>query len=130
MASRRIEDLHPDLQPLARKFLEECMAEGIDVLIYMTYRSNEEQDGLYAQGRTKPGNIVTNARGGHSSHNCVDPDGKPAAKAFDAVPRRGKELVWSDPALWNVMGCIANDVGLKWGGNWESFVDKPHFYIR
>jgi len=32
-------------------------------------RTYEEQDALYAQGRTAPGPKVTNAPGGHSNHN-------------------------------------------------------------
>jgi peptidoglycan L-alanyl-D-glutamate endopeptidase CwlK len=132
MASRSIDDLHPDLQPKAKEFKKECAKEGIDALIYMTYRSNEEQDELYARGRTKPGKKVTNAKGGNSSHNFTI-DGKPAAKAFDAVPLRkvdGKNrAIWNDPNLWDLMGEVAERIGLKWGGNWKRFVDKPHFYI-
>jgi peptidoglycan L-alanyl-D-glutamate endopeptidase CwlK len=105
---------------------------SVDALIYMTYRSPEEQNELYAKGRTKPGKIVTNAKGGQSDHNFTL-DGKPASKAFDAVPLRkieGKNrAVWNDPKLWALMGEVAERIGLKWGGNWKNFVDKPHFYI-
>jgi peptidoglycan L-alanyl-D-glutamate endopeptidase CwlK len=132
MASRRIDDLHPDLQGKAREFVQECKKEGIEVLIYMTYRSNEEQNELYAKGRTAPGPKVTNAKGGQSDHNFML-DGKPAAKAFDAVPLRviegKKRPVWNDPKLYELMGEVAERVGLKWGGNWKKFVDRPHFYI-
>lgn len=128
MASRKIEDLHPDLQTKAREFVIECEREDIPVLIYMTYRSNEEQDELYARGRTVPGKKVTNAKGGQSDHNFMIDD-KPAAKAFDAVPLRLGKAIWNDPVLWSKMGEIAGKIGLKWGGNWKKFVDKPHFYI-
>ncbi len=133
MASRKIEDLHPDLQQKARDFVAECKAEGIDVLIYCTYRSSAEQDDLYALGRTKPGKKVTNLPGGRSDHNFAI-DGKPAAKAFDAAPQRmmnsRKEVVWNDPELWKIMGQVAERVGLLWGGNWKKFRDQPHFYIE
>ncbi len=132
MASRKIEDLHPDLQPKARAFVAECGAEGIDVLVYCTYRSDAEQDDLYALGRTKPGKIVTKLPGGKSDHNFTI-NGKPAAKAFDAAPERlvngRKEVIWNDPELWKIMGQVAERVGLKWGGNWKKFKDQPHFYI-
>ncbi len=132
MASRSVKDLHPDLQPLAEKFKAECRKEGVDVLIYMTHRSNEEQNELYAKGRTAPGPKITYAKGGQSDHNFTI-DGKPASKAFDAVPLRvidGKNrAVWNDPKLWELMGEVAERIGLKWGGNWKRFVDKPHFYI-
>lgn len=128
MASRKIEDLHADLQKLAREFVIECEREGIPVLIYMTYRSNDEQNELYARGRTVPGKKVTNAKGGQSDHNYTI-DSKPAAKAFDAVPLRLGKAIWNDPVLWAKMGEIAEKIGLKWGGNWKKFIDKPHFYI-
>ena len=53
MASRKIEDLHPKLQPLALAFKRACRDRGVDVLIYMTYRSCQEQNDLYQQGRTQ-----------------------------------------------------------------------------
>lgn len=129
MASRKIEDLHPKLQPLALAFKRACRDRGVDVLIYMTYRSCQEQNDLYQQGRTQKGRIVTNARGGKSSHNFTI-DGKPASLAFDAVPIIQKSCVWDDDFLWDRMGEAADEVGLKWGGRWKSFKDKPHFYIE
>jgi peptidoglycan L-alanyl-D-glutamate endopeptidase CwlK len=129
MASRKIEDLHPDLQNPAREFVIECEREGIPVLIYMTYRSNEEQNELYARGRTAPGRKVTNAKGGQSDHNFTI-NGKPASKAFDAVPTIDGKPVWvASSPLWDKMGAIAKKVGLRWGGDWKGFVDKPHCYI-
>ncbi len=129
MASRSLEDLHPILKTLAEKFKKACFSRGVNVLIYMTYRSNEEQDQLYAQGRTKPGKIVTNAKGGQSAHNHTI-NGIPASLAFDAVPLINKQCQWNDNWLWKQMGEAAKEVGLKWGGNWKKFVDKPHFYIE
>lgn len=85
MPSRKLEDLHPTLQPIVGKFLERCEAAGLNILITCTYRSSAEQDALYAQGRTKPGAKVTHARGGQSRHNDTL-DGKPASTAFDIVP--------------------------------------------
>lgn len=141
MASRNIEDLHPDLQKIIPKFNAECEKEGLSVLIYMTYRTNKEQNDLYAQGRTvkssigpyggkRPlGRTVTNAKGGQSDHNFTI-NGKPASKAFDAVPTIGGKPVWAASSpLWDKMGAIAKKVGLRWGGDWKGFVDKPHCYI-
>ena len=64
MASRNIGDLYPELQALASQFLAQCAAEGINAFLTQTYRSSEEQDADYAQGRTVPGHIITNAKGG------------------------------------------------------------------
>ena len=132
MASRKIEDLDPELQPKAREFVAECKEKGVDVLIYCTYRSDAEQDDLFALGRTKPGKIATKLPGGRSSHNKTI-NKKPAAKAFDAVAQKvidgKKELLWNDAHSWEVMSSVAANIGLKWGGNYKTFKDKPHFYI-
>jgi len=55
MSSRKLTDLHPQMQPLVTRFLANARAAGIDLLVTCTYRSNEEQTALYAIGRTKPG---------------------------------------------------------------------------
>ena len=110
MASRSLDDLVPSVKTKAQLFLERCAECGIDILIYCTYRSKEEQDGLYAQGRTKPGDIVTNARGGESFHNyrC----------AFDFVPLVGGKPQWKNADLYAKAGRIAESVGLEWAGRW------------
>ena len=110
MASRSLDDLHPIVKKKAEQFLEACEARGIDILIYCTYRSPEEQDELYAQGRTKSGRVVTNARGGDSFHNwrC----------AFDFVPLVAGKPAWDDKALYTKAGSIAESVGLEWSGRW------------
>jgi peptidoglycan L-alanyl-D-glutamate endopeptidase CwlK len=131
MSSRRIEDLHPDLQPLCRAFLEQARTEGVDVLITCTYRSNAEQDALYAQGRTTAGPIVTRAKGGQSAHNFMMA-GKPAAKAFDVVPLVNGKPQWSarHPA-WQTLGKIGTNLGLVWYGSKGSrFVEYPHFQLK
>lgn len=116
--SRKIEDLLPDVAAKANSFKAKCAGQGIDVLITSTYRDVEYQNHLYAQGRSKPGKIVTKVRGGDSMHNYH--------VAFDFVPMRKGEPVWGDDTLWGVCGAIAGQCGLEWGGNWTSFVDKPH----
>jgi peptidoglycan L-alanyl-D-glutamate endopeptidase CwlK len=131
MASRKIEDLHPDLQPLCRAFLAQAEKQDIDVLITCTYRSNAEQDALYAQGRTTPGRIVTNAKAGQSAHNHAI-DGKPAAKAFDVVPLVDGKPQWeaSHPA-WQELGKIGMGLGLNWyGAPGSKFREFPHFQMK
>ena len=60
---RDITQCHPRLQAAATKLIAECAKRGIAIKIGECYRTVAEQDALYAQGRTKPGNIVTNAKG-------------------------------------------------------------------
>lgn len=130
MPSRKIEDLHPDLQVITREFLRRCEAAGLDILITCTWRSPAEQDALYAQGRSKPGPRVTNARAGQSAHNCTH-HGKPAARAFDIVPLQHGKAVWdAKHAAWKVAGEIGVALGLKWYGSPGSkFPELPHFEL-
>ena len=130
MASRRIQDLHPDLQPICLKFLEQCNAIGIDILITCTFRSWIEQEKLFAIGRSLPGRKVTNARPGQSKHNNMI-EGRPASTAFDIVPMRNGKPIWNakDP-VWQQCGEIGVGLGLEWAGNWTKFVEFPHFQLK
>jgi peptidoglycan L-alanyl-D-glutamate endopeptidase CwlK len=109
--SRNLNELIPIVQAMAHKFLSACTDAGIDVLITSTYRDNESQNALYAQGRTTPGKFITNAKGGESMHNyrC----------AFDFVPMIYGKAVWDDIDLFRKCGEIAEKVGLDWSGKWS-----------
>lgn len=143
MSSRAISDLHPDVQPLVRKALADCAADGIEVLVTCTFRSAQEQTELYAQGRTKPGKIVTNAPAGKSSHNFRIGQ-VPAALAIDVVPMRFGKPVWglsgdgidNDPSdddkddleLWQSVRAKFEAVGLLSASRWKGrMVEWPHF---
>ncbi|MFQ8841879.1 MAG: M15 family metallopeptidase [Clostridium fessum] len=89
-----------------------------------TYRTVAEQDALYAQGRTKPGNKVTNARGSSysSQHqwgiafDFYRADGKGAYNEdgdFSEGPPYNRQEPWS---------CLQEAIG-------KSIVDKPHVYL-
>ena len=90
---------------------------GHPVRITEGYRSMERQQELYNQGRTTPGNIVTNAKAGESFHNY--------GVAVDFVFR--KEGYNASEELWQTLGAIGKSQGFEWGGDWAKFVDKPHF---
>lgn len=133
MASRSLDDLRPDVADAARKLVQACAAEGIDLLVYCTYRSGAEQDVLFAKGRSGvPGEKkVTNARAGESPHNAVGAFGKPAALAFDCVPMDAGAPNWGTQtpelrARWERIGKAGEALGLRWGGRWK-FCDLPHF---
>lgn len=108
--SRKLEDLHPKVKNLAEQFIKKCAEQGIDVLIYSTYRDAAAQNALYAQGRTKPGKIVTNAKAGQSYHNwrC----------AFDFVPVVDGKARWDDKEAYKTCGIIGESLGLEWAGRW------------
>lgn len=68
----RIALLHPKLRDEANEIYKEIYRRlngRVIVRFSHTIRTWPEQDGLYAQGRTKPGPIVTYSRGGESYHN-------------------------------------------------------------
>lgn len=134
MASRRLQDLHPALRPLAAQFLMECdnqLPENTRVFTTCTYRSPEEQEELYAIGRTKPGRKVTWTL--NSKHNHRE-DGQPAALAIDVAILRNGKLVWKtsgeEGKLWRKIGAIGESFGLTWGGRWKNTPDFSHFEIE
>lgn len=111
------------------KFIDLCAQAGIQVLVYCTLRSNDEQDELYALGRTKPGSIVTNARSGQSLHNPVPGTNK--SRAFDCVPILHGKPQWNDKDTYTKMGVIGESVGLTWSGRWSGRLREiAHFESR
>lgn len=122
-SAKNIATLNKKLQPLATKLIEEATAQGIHVKIISGHRTYAEQNALYAQGRTKPGLIVTKAKGGHSNHNF--------ATAFDIgiFSADGKQYIDESPD-YKRCGLIGEALGLEWGGNWKDFKDEPHFQLN
>lgn len=128
--SKDINSLHPDLKPLCEQFLADCSNAGLDVRLIFTYRSPEEQDVLYAQGRTTPGSIVTNLRGGQSKHSLTLPDGSPASKAFDfGIFRDDKYITDGQDPDYLIAGEFGERLGMLWGGRWHNPVDPSHLQI-
>lgn len=116
-----IATLLPEVRPLARALVQRAADAGITIKVISGMRTYAEQDALYAQGRTAPGSIVTNARGGYSNHNF--------GTAFDVGIFRGGAYVPESPGYKNV-GLIGKSIGLEWGGDWQSLRDEPHFELR
>ena len=116
--SRSLDDLAPIVKAKCLAFIAACKAFGIDVLITSTYRDNESQNALYAQGRTSPGHVVTIAKGGQSFHNFKC--------AFDFVPIVNGKAQWNDVALFERCGVLAEAAGLEWAGRWKGFKELAH----
>lgn len=130
MPSRKISDLHPALQRPAQKFIDDCADADIELLVTCTYRSNAEQGDAYAQGRTAPGKIITNAQPGQSMHNKTL-NGKPAAQALDVVPIRFGKAIWdSKDPVWQRIVLIGEANGFEWAGRWKRMREFPHFQKR
>lgn len=131
--SRKIEDLTPEAQEKAKLFEAGMQLAGIPFMFTCTYRSQEEQNVLYAQGRTAPGKIVTWTL--NSRHTKRD--------AFDiAILKQGKP-VWDikvdvnddDIPDYQQAGEIGEICGLVWGGRFKDSKGKlrpdyPHFQMK
>lgn len=113
--------LLPEVQPLARALVHMAAKAGITIKIISGLRTYEEQDALYAIGRTKPGKIVTNAKAGFSNHNF--------GLAFDIGIFNGSSYIDESPDYKKV-GAMGVSLGFTWGGNWLSIQDEPHFELR
>ena len=100
--------------------------KGVTVEVISGLRSWSAQAALYAQGRTKPGKIVTKARPGSSWHNY--------GLAIDlGLFKNGVYLDEKKPAeadkLYAEIGKLASSMGIEWAGNWKSFQETPHFQV-
>lgn len=122
--------LHPELQPLAIEWLNECLKEGLHVRIIQTWRDPLYQDKLFAQGRTRPGNIATDLTGKSSLH-CFTIDGQPASKAFDfaCFDKQNSYITHGTDPAYSMAGNIGVHLGLIWGGNWTGFKDYDHLQL-
>lgn len=50
--------------------------------------------------------------------------------ACDIVPIKNGAIWWNAPSeVWAIIGKAASAHGLEWGGNWKSFVDRPHVQL-
>lgn len=115
--------LHPRLQSKIKELILKSAKAGLLIGIGECVRTVEEQDALYAQGRTEPGNIVTNAKG--STYSSMHQWGI----AFDFYRNDGQGLYNDSDAFFRQVGKIGKSIGLEWGGDWTSPVDKPHFQL-
>ena len=155
MASRRLGDLTQEMQDKAKFVLGYCQGEDVDLLIYCTLRSLDEQAILFRSsdktgyrvkvkirkfrergfgfladiiekvGPQKYDGWKTNAAPGESWHGYRE--------AFDAVPLLGGKAMWSYKSYkkgWDVYGEACYKAGLEWGGNWIKYKDMPHAQLR
>jgi peptidoglycan L-alanyl-D-glutamate endopeptidase CwlK len=124
-------------QRKARQFMKDIgqagLSQGLTARIISGTRTFDEQNKLYAQGRTSPGNVVTNARAGYSNHNFgiawdVGIFNKKGDYIDDLID---KKLMTSKAvdAEYKKVGAYGKACGLFWGGDWTK-PDYPHFQMR
>ena len=119
LKSRDISLLRSDVAHNCRAFIQRCAAESLPVLVVETVRDLEYQASLYAQGRTKPGKIVTNQKTPSFHWDKV-------GLAFD-ICKNVKGHEYDDADFFRRCGAIGKEMGFSWGGDWTSLPDKPHF---
>jgi len=117
--------VNPDLADKVRTAAASLEAAGTYLLVVSGLRSAAEQNTLYAQGRTAPGHVVTNAKAGQSMHNY--------GLAVDVVPYlsgQSGDLNWKpETDQFNAMVGAMKAQGLVWGGDWVKFPDDDHFQL-
>lgn len=116
-----IATLHPNLREKARELVRKAATSGITIKLISGLRTYDEQNSLYAQGRSSSGKVVTNARGGYSNHNF--------GVAFDVGVFVHGAYIDESPA-YKTVGQLGKNLGFEWGGDWSSIQDQPHFQLR
>ncbi|MFJ7842099.1 M15 family metallopeptidase [Lysinibacillus sphaericus] len=116
---RDLGELLPVAQTACRLLFQQCYKAGIqDIFVTETYRSQARQNYLYAQGRTRPGKIVTwTLKSNHTSR-----------LAWDIAVAPPKSLY--DVDILTKVGAIARKLGITWGGDWARRIDRPHFEVK
>lgn len=130
ISADRVAKLHPKVRDEVRDTIaqiEKGFPEHLAVRIVQGLRTIQEQNDLYAQGRTKPGPRVTNAKGGKSFHNyglaidfCILINGKEIS--WDLKADRDKDGV----SEWQEVVKAFEAKGWFWGGLFSSIKDYPH----
>lgn len=124
-------ELHPVVRERSNQLIQQAADKGIVMVITDEFRSVEDQDQLYEQGRTVAGNIVTNARGGESFHNF--------GLAIDfAIKTPSENVIWdmqydgnqNGKSDWDEVVEMAKGLGFEWGGDWAQFKDYPHLQMN
>ena len=128
----RIKTAHPKIKDELNVYYTECnnkLPKGVRLRFSHVYRSPKEQDALFNQ---KP--KVTNAKGWQSIHNyglafdivlLVDTDnsGTFETATWDVKKDFDKDL----QADWMEVTNYFKRKGWKWGGDFKSLYDAPHF---
>ena len=112
----------PEFQQQITQLMLHGLSQGLRPEITEGFRSQDRQDQLYEQGRSNPGQVVTQTRNSmHTKGMAID---------IAQLDDRGNITYNTQPDFWDRMGAIGRSLGLNWGGDWSSFKDRPHFQYR
>ena len=133
----RIKLMHPKLQEVLLEdylTINTKLPKGIRLRITQTLRTVEEQNELYAQGRTKPGKKVTNAPALSSYHNfgiafdfVILYDNDKNGTFEEASYNEKKDYDKNGKADWMEVVAFFKSRGWIWGGSFKTIYDSPHF---
>jgi hypothetical protein len=106
--------LAPKMKTAVQAIIIDAHAEGVELMLYESYRSTERQEQLFAQHATE------------LQHNGVHHYGL----AADIVHVVNGQPSWDGD--FSILGRLADKYGLIWGGDWgapnkhHTFIDQPH----
>jgi len=121
--------LFPPFAALLSRFEDLLVHQGLPFYLFEGLRTWERQEWLYAQGRTRPGKVVTNAKPGSSWHAF----GLAADYVMDGmVDKPGIQWSWEmrGHSEWLKMAQLAVALGLESAYFWKQFPECPHVQQR
>lgn len=122
ISEARLKAVHPLLASKIRQLADLLAKEGIVIRVTQGLRTWDEQDKLFQQGRSTPGDKVTNAPAGSSYHNF--------GLAVDVVPMMPLGPDWDvTHPVWGRIVAVGTSLGLTSGATWRTFKDYPHFQL-
>lgn len=123
ISEARLGEVHPKLSELLHRMAEMLKLENIDIHITQALRTWVDQDLLYEQGRSRSGEVVTNAKGGESYHNF--------GLAVDVCPFSPiGEPMWDIKLpCWRRIIEVGESLGLLSGSKFVHIPDWPHFQL-
>lgn len=138
-------EVHPRARELFKAVLKELREAGYPAVVVEVYRSPQRQRMLYAQGRSDAqlkakGYTDAEIRAARNAGHTAD---KPTVtKLMNAgmhAQGRAMDVAWlidgrlsynAPEQWWQAYGRIAKKYGLRWGGDWKTFPDRPHCEYR
>lgn len=111
-----INKLANNTKAAAIKWYNYCLKNDINILVYETIRTEEKQREYVNSGASQT----------MTSYHRV-------GQALDFVPVNDKGVtLWGGYGATDIKKAVAyaKSLGFKWGGDWTSFVDKPHLEFR
>jgi hypothetical protein len=109
-----LNSLHPFFRDKVIELKSRCASLGIHLAIVETYRTRAKQTEYKSMGQK-----YTRSAGGISKHQY--------GLAADVVPLQDSVADWDDARLWQKVGQVGEQLGLRWGGRWQHPYDPGHF---